>query len=205
MIHPTDLMALFANLPQQAPINVQVVQPAPDSVGVRFLFAAIPSAFALGIAWIVFRWNGKREHEQWVRSQQAAQNQWIRDQKAKEWKKLLSFAASVEYYMPSVAIGATLIDAIKGAQLDEYLRSFTQTTLECAFASSIINKDGIYDRLIKLRESKERALIEIEEYERSPTAGAPTPLTIARTFRNEFVSILIEIHKLSETDLNFPV
>jgi len=96
LIHPTDLLALFANLPQQAPINVQVVQPAPDSVGVRFLFAAIPSAFALGIAWIVFRWNGKREHEQWVR-----------DQRLAEWREVLLAISEIELEIPVLVDGST--------------------------------------------------------------------------------------------------
>jgi len=101
MIHPiVSIAAFFVDQVSQAPVQVQCVSNAgQDPIWVRLLFDAVPSIFALGIAALVFYWNGGRERKQWVRNQEAAHEQWIRDQKKAEWRELLDAVIACELYI----------------------------------------------------------------------------------------------------------
>lgn len=50
--------------------------------------------FALGIAWLAFRWSSTQGNKQW-----------IRDQKKAEWKELMSSVADIEHHIPIVVTG----------------------------------------------------------------------------------------------------
>ena len=82
-IHAAAMIAVFVDQMQQAPVVVQCPSALnPDPIFARFIFAFVPSIFALAIAWLVFVWNGGRE-----------QKQWVRDQKKAEWRGLLDFTS----------------------------------------------------------------------------------------------------------------
>src|ERR1035441_7770535 len=79
ILHAASIAAFFVDQLAQAPVQIQCVSNAgQDPIWVRFLFDAVPSIFALGIAALVFYWNGGREHKRWVL-----------DQKKAEWRELL--------------------------------------------------------------------------------------------------------------------
>jgi threonine/homoserine/homoserine lactone efflux protein len=54
----------------------------------------IPVAGGVLIAWMAFRWNSKKEHQQW-----------IRDQKKVEWKELLVKVSAIEEIIPGITSG----------------------------------------------------------------------------------------------------
>jgi len=95
-----------------------------DPLGTRLFIAAIPSIFALTIAWLVFGWNRRKDHKQWV----------LENKKA-EWKILLELASKVEQFTPSVAVGGELIGMMHDPSFRQHLREMTQTVLKCVFIS----------------------------------------------------------------------
>jgi hypothetical protein len=108
--------------------------------------------------------------------------------------------------MPSVGIVGELIDAVKGSALDQHLRLMTQATLRCVFAASVLSEQGIYNKLVELRQAKEKARVDIIAYEQSPTLafqqGRPSKLEIAQEFRSKFASIWHDVHILATKDLD---
>jgi hypothetical protein len=80
ILHAASIAAFFVDQLAQVPVQIQCVSNAgQDPIWVRLLFDAVPSIFALGIAALVFYWNGGREHRRWVL-----------DQKRAEWKEVLN-------------------------------------------------------------------------------------------------------------------
>ncbi len=99
IVHAASMVAFFKDQFAQAPVQIQRVSNiGQDPLWARLLFAAIPSVFALGIAWMAVRWNGTKENKQWERNRQAAHEQWIRDQKKAEWDQLLSSVDACQIY-----------------------------------------------------------------------------------------------------------
>jgi hypothetical protein len=91
IFHVASMVAPSVNTVSQAPVVVQCSpNPAQDPVSVRLLLASIPSAFALGIAWMAFQWNRRNESDRWVR-----------DQRKLEWRNLLDSLTSIEEAIPS--------------------------------------------------------------------------------------------------------
>jgi hypothetical protein len=86
MIFNVEVMAaFFANPVAQAPVIVQCAQAAPEQTW-KWWFGALapwvgPILSTIGsiyVAWRVFRWQGKKDREQW-----------LLDQKKAEWRELL--------------------------------------------------------------------------------------------------------------------
>jgi hypothetical protein len=101
ILHAVSIAAFLMDQLAQAPVQIQCVSNAgQDPIGVRLLFDAVPSIFALGIAALVFYWNGGREHKRWVL-----------DQKKAEWKELFSAISEIQkeffpiYEMEFLTIG----------------------------------------------------------------------------------------------------
>ena len=112
-MHAASMAAFFVDQLVQAPAAVQCAPVAsPDPLLARLIFAAIPSIFALGIAWLVVVWNGGRE-----------QKQWIRDQKKAEWSQLLRSVAEVQRVLrfgaENVMVSAELIESSLKAAVRE--------------------------------------------------------------------------------------
>jgi hypothetical protein len=92
IMHVAEMAAVFVDQLAQAPVQIQCVSNAgQDPIFVRLLFDAVPSIFALGIAALVFYWNGGREHKRW-----------ILDQKKAEWKELFSTITEIQKEFPPI-------------------------------------------------------------------------------------------------------
>ena len=96
ILHAASIAAFFAPQTPQAQCVVQCVQAVPGTwldrllqILPQFIVSIIPVAGCVGITWMAFRWNRKKEHEQWVR-----------DQKIAEWKKLLECISEFESLFP---------------------------------------------------------------------------------------------------------
>jgi hypothetical protein len=86
-----SIIAVLVDTVAQAPVVVQCSPiPAQDAVSVRLALASIPSAFALGIAWMAFQWNRQNERDRW-----------LRDQRKLEWRNLLDSLTSIEEAIPA--------------------------------------------------------------------------------------------------------
>ena len=175
---------------------------------VQTVISLLSIGVGVGIAVWSFKRNRQTEQQQWERNQKAAHEQWVRDKKKEEWQKLITQAARIEHHMPSVAIGGDLIKAVKGSELEDHLRHFTQATLECVFASGVLEEGGVYEKLVNLRQAKEKAIIEIGSYELSPvmahSQGLPRPLEIAEKFHAALASVFRDVHNLARKDLDIP-
>jgi len=94
VLHAVSMAAFFVDQLAQAPVQVQCVSNAgQDPILVRLLFDAVPSIFALGIAALIFYWNGGREHKRWVL-----------DQKKAEWKELFSAITEIPKEFPPIYV-----------------------------------------------------------------------------------------------------
>ena len=79
ILHAASTAAFFVDHATQPQCLVKCVSDAGhDPIWARLLLEAFPSILALGIAALVFYWNGGREHKRWVL-----------DQKRAEWRELL--------------------------------------------------------------------------------------------------------------------
>jgi len=87
ILHAASIAAIFVDQAQQPQCVFQCAQSASES-WVKWLLPTgqtiFPVAGGVLIAWIAFRWNKNKEHEQWVR-----------DQKKAEWRELLCSIASM--------------------------------------------------------------------------------------------------------------
>lgn len=154
----------------------------------------ISGAVSVYIAWKVFRWQGRKDHRQWVL-----------ENKKNEWHELISLAAEIEKHMPSVGIGRELIDAVKGSSLDQHLRNMTQAVLRCIFVASAADRQRLYDKLVNVQKAKDQAHTDIIAYEQSPLLatqqGHPRPLEIATEFRSKFAAVWTDVHATAVKDL----
>jgi hypothetical protein len=150
IFHVASMVALSVNTVSQAPVVVQCSpNPAQDPVSVRLLLASIPSAFALGIAWMAFQWNRQNESDRWVR-----------DQRRLEWRNLLDSLTSIEQAIPS-AFSAQLLKLLgkDSSAPDKYLLSVAaferqmRTILFAAGSISVIGLRSKFDDLVAFAKS----------------------------------------------------
>lgn len=190
--------AVFFNFAATGPILrliaiIEATNSAMDPMWARLTVAALPSIFALGIAWIAFRWNRNNEHRRWVL-----------DHRTTEWKKLLELASDVERFMPSVEIGRVITDAVYDAEFSQHLHTFTRETLNCVFIAPK-SAEEIYERLVKVQVLNDQVKGEIELYKSNPLAaaerGAPTPLGSAKKVQFELASLWRDIRAFAAKDL----
>ncbi len=78
MFHVASMVVLLAEQVKQTQCLVQCApNSSQDPLWGRLLLSAIPSIFALGIAWLAFRWSSTQENIHW-----------LRDQKKAEWQEI---------------------------------------------------------------------------------------------------------------------
>jgi len=91
------MMAAWVEAVQQNPVAVNCpAAAAPDPFWDRAVLALLPAIPAFLVAWLAFRWQSRKEQQQWERNQGAARDQWLRDQKRAEWRELLEIVNSCE-------------------------------------------------------------------------------------------------------------
>jgi hypothetical protein len=145
-----SMIAVLVETVAQPPVVVQCSPiPAQDAASVRLVLASIPSAFALGIAWMAFRWNRQNESDRWVR-----------DQRKLEWRNLLDSLTSIEEAIPS-AFCKQLLDLLgkNSSAPDKYLLSVAafrrqmRTLLFAADSVKAMKLSSKFDELVKSAES----------------------------------------------------
>jgi len=202
ILHVASIAAFFIQQSPQPQCVIQCLQSVAEPQWKWWFGALAPwvgpllsCVVSIYVAWKVFRWQGNKDHQQW-----------ILENKKREWQELITLAAEIEQHMPSVGIGKELIDAVKGTALDQHLRLMTQATLRCVFCASVLGEQGIYVKLVDLRQAKEKAHIDIIAYEESLALafqqGRPSAVEIAREFQSKFASIWRDIHTFATRDLN---
>jgi len=150
IIHFASVVAVFVDSLASAPVVVQCSpNPAQDPVSVRLLLASIPSAFALGIAWMAFQWNRQNESDRWAR-----------DQRKLEWRNLLDSLTSIEEAIPSAFCEQLLKLLGKNSSApDKYLLSvaaFKRQMKTILFAADSIKAIGLrskFDDLVTFAKS----------------------------------------------------
>jgi hypothetical protein len=149
-LHAAVMLRFFVDQATQAPV---VVQCSPnngqDPLWARLLFAAIPSIFALGIAWMAFHWTKQKERDQW-----------IRDQRKAEWRNLLDALTSIQEALPS-AFSQQLLDLLSknSSAPDKYLLAVAvfkrqmDSLLFVADATQTIKLSEKFNELVKVAKS----------------------------------------------------
>jgi len=128
MLHIVSISTLLVDQAEQLPCVIQCIPSAdPDSLLVRLLFAAIPSIFALGIAWLVFVWNGGREDKRW-----------LLDQKKAEWKELIEHVTEIRRAFPSGPNKFKSID-IMMEEFQPAIRELKKCRSRCLFIADVLN------------------------------------------------------------------
>jgi len=135
ILHAASIAAFFLQQAPQPQCIVKCVQAAgQDPLWARLLFAAIPSVFALGIAWMAVRWNKNKEHDQW-----------ILDQKRAEWSALLRGVANVFHITNFTTLNGwnrKIADRI-AAELEQALEEISIACANCIFLDNFRqNKEG---------------------------------------------------------------
>ena len=165
-----------------------------DPLWARLLVAALPSVFALILAWLVFHLNRKNDHRRWV----------LENKKA-EWQELLTLASKIEVFMPSVAIGVELISAVHDPIFNQHVRDMTRATLKCVFISQS-KTQKIYQMFDNIQIKNEQAKAHIEDHRSDAnlahTLGKPRPLQAAKQIQSELGSLRREVRRFASDDLS---
>jgi hypothetical protein len=195
MISVASMIGVLTDQIGPAPVVVQCA-PALDkgSIWAQLLIASLPSVLALIVAWFAFWLNSRGER-----------NRWVLDQKKAEWKELLAFAAEVERFTPSVAVGSELIGTVHDPLFRDHLREMTRAVLKSLFIASD-KAEKIYSRLVTVQFTNEKSKGHIEDYDFDPhlagAVGKPRPLEAAQNVQSELVSLWREIRVLASEDMN---
>jgi hypothetical protein len=139
ILHADSMAALFVDQLTQVPVVVQCAQtPGQDPLWARLLFAAIPSILALGIAWLVFRWNGRTDHKRW-----------ILDQKKAEWKDLLHETAELGQAMPAILLVAVKRFYLAADELVPGTHKLLDARASCLFISEFLSRPENLEKFTK--------------------------------------------------------
>lgn len=195
IFYAAAIAAVFVDQMAQTPISSPCMpSELQDPLSARLFLAALPSVFALVVAWMVFRWNRKNDDRRWV----------LENRKA-EWKELLAFASKVEHFMPSVAIGSELINTVHDPLFRQHLRDMTQAVLKSEFISAS-KAERIYSSLLKIQIVNEESKGHIEDHTSNAALasqlGKPRPLEAAKNVQNELISLWREIRGFAAEDLD---
>jgi hypothetical protein len=136
ILHAASIAAFFVAQTPQAQYAVQCVQAAPGTWLDRLLYflpqfmvSVIPVAGGVGIAWMAFRWNRKKERAQWVR-----------DQKITEWRKLLECISEFDSLFPGYVSdleGFYHNEEVRGKFLDKLQKNIDAIN-QCRLMSLVI-------------------------------------------------------------------
>jgi hypothetical protein len=103
ILHAASIAAFFVDQLTQAPVVVQCAQASPEPSWkwlVQTLSSIIPVAGGVGIAWMAFRWNSRKEH-----------TRWILDQKKAEWRELLDAVKTCELDLAIISVAGDTFPA----------------------------------------------------------------------------------------------
>jgi hypothetical protein len=170
-----------------------------DPLEIRLLFAAIPSILALGIAALVFYWNGGREHRRWVL-----------DQRKAEWKELLIKVAAIEEIIPFITSGLPNYKLLEPAVLAilPLLRGniFIHHTLE---SSGFIERwksfgqyvSGEFEARIREDNDLRRGLLDFNLTSEVLTSSAQIRQNAESEVRTRLHGLRDELHTLAQKEL----
>jgi hypothetical protein len=191
ILHIASIAAVFVDRLVQGPIVVQCAQSAcPDPPLARLLLAAIPSIFALGIAWMAFHWNRQKERDQWVR-----------DQRRMEWRNLLDSLTSIQEAIPLTFSEQFLALLRKNSTaVDKHLLDVTtfkrqmNTLLFAADAVKVIKLAERFDDLIAFAKSMDFLKDSSGNFEKWEKADIDS-------YNERFNSLIFLIHREAVDDL----
>jgi hypothetical protein len=192
ILHATSIAAFFLQqTPQPQCIVKCITSSGQDPLLARLLFDAIPSIFALGIAWMAFHWNRQKESDQWVR-----------DQRKSEWRNLLDSFNSIQEALPS-AFSEQLVKLLgkDPPAFDKHLlnvamfRRQMNTLLFAADSVKAIELSEKFDNLIELAKSMKIIKDSAGRFE----AFEKTDMD---SYLSQFNTLVNMIHKKAVSDLN---
>jgi hypothetical protein len=192
ILHAASIAALFVDQVSQAPVQIQCVSDTgQDPVWARLLFEAVPSVFALVIAWMAFYWNKNNEHDHWVR-----------DQRKSEWRMLIDSLTSIEEAIP-VAFSKELLNLLgkNSSAPDNYLLSVAvykrqmRTLLFAATTVKTIQLSEKFDNLIEFAKSMKIIKDSAGNFEAFEKVDMDS-------YHSQFNTLVNLIHEKAVNDLN---
>jgi hypothetical protein len=149
VLQTADLLAFWVQAAQQNPVVVQFAQnqvpvqvqmvPEKGLAIASWIGPVISGLLSFFVAWMVFHWQGKKEHKQW-----------LRDQKKAEWSQLLRLLGEIKIkYFPVFKDKKTASNLVEAsAQIVDDLDSATVSFL---FTDSKLLEAGFYEDVEKLQ------------------------------------------------------
>jgi hypothetical protein len=162
IFHGVERIALFVGTVQQAPILVQCASTPTDPAWKWWLGALAPwmgpllsGAVSIYVAWRVFRWQGKKDRDQWVR-----------DQKVAEWKSLVELVAEFEQIMPEGEPGIATVDGVRYRVLPLCDR-ISHLVSQLLFVAPAVSAHGVQSELSQIKLDADGAIGRIELFDKS--------------------------------------
>ena len=158
ILYAASTAAFFVDHATQPQCLVKCVSDAGhDPIWARLLLEAFPSILALGIAALVFYWNGGREHKRWVL-----------DQKRAEWRELLEVINECQL---DILIASTPVNQAPERSKDDLMAA----NLKLMKAERVLDDRVFIDRsVLKPLISKWRTALK----KRSRQPGPATPMSL---------------------------
>jgi len=166
MIHAFSMIAVLADQAAQAQTVVRCTQ-APIETDWKWWIGVLASwvgpilstAGSIYVAWRVFRWQGKKDREQW-----------LLDQKRDEWRTVLAKTAEIEHAIPTLVYINEGIVSVE-QKLPTITRELLQCWAGCMFITEFWSTKGNQERFIEILKALgggARTMRELGEARRHP-------------------------------------
>jgi hypothetical protein len=152
----------------------------------------ISTAGSIYVAWRVFRWQGKKDRDQWAR-----------DQRVTEWKSLVELTAEFEQIMPEGEPGKATVDGVRYKMLPLCDR-ISHLVSQLLFVAPTIAAHRIQSELSQIKLDTDRAIGRIEIFDQSSQDDKTilgTPMTNAIAIRERIRGLHSKVLSLAHKDL----
>jgi hypothetical protein len=196
-LHAADLLAFWIQAAQQNPVVVQFKQNATpmqvqmvSDVGWKWWLSALApwvgpllsGVVSIYVAWRVFRWQGEKEREQW-----------LRDQKKNEWSNLLRCIAEVQRILiPSDETPEHNAKQI-ARELHPAIREVWIAAESCVFTKEFLERDENRKRFNSYLGKASQCVIKVRQMLKSATDSFE---------RDDLTGDITRLLKLSSNDLD---
>jgi hypothetical protein len=200
ILHATSMAAFFVDQLGPAPVVANCAQAAPGTDWKWWVSALAPwigpllaGVVSIYVAWRVFRWQGERDH-----------NAWVRDQKTVEWKGLIQAVAEFEEIMPLGEVGSSAVDAVR-SKVQPLCNRISHLVSQTLFVAPVLSDHGVQSEIYQLMRDADCALGRIEAFPQSSLAdkmALGTPVGNAMEIRERLQGLHAKLFSLAQADLS---
>ena len=200
ILHAASMATFFVDQLGPGPAVANCAQAAPEPDWKWWVSALAPwigpllsGLVSIYVAWRVFRWQGEKDH-----------NAWVRDQKTVEWEGLIQAVAEFEEIMPLGQVGSSAVDATC-SKVQPLCNRISHLVSRALFVAPVLSDHGVQSEIYQLIVDTESAIGLIEAFYRSSLAdkmaiGIPTEN--ARKIRGRLQDLHAKLMSLARADLS---